>query len=94
MSITTFQNILTSFRKLAFSERDKGDKFERLMQAYLKTDPKYAYTFRNVWLWNEFAARKDFGGQDTGIDLVDKINRVFSTTAPKYRSFIIRFDYL
>ena len=49
------------------SERDKGDRFERLMQAYLKTDPKYAYKFKNVWLWNEFPARKDFGGTDTGI---------------------------
>ena len=65
-----FNSILTKFRKSAFSERDKGDKFERLMQAYLQTDPKYAYRFKKVWLWNEFAARKDFGGQDTGIDLV------------------------
>jgi len=66
----TFNTILTKFRKSAFSERDKGDKFERLMQAYLQTDPKYAYRFKNVWLWNEFPGRKDFGGQDTGIDLV------------------------
>lgn len=40
------------------------------MQAYLQTDPKYAYRFKYVWLWNEFPGRKDFGGQDTGIDLV------------------------
>nr|GEZ61578.1 hypothetical protein [Tanacetum cinerariifolium] len=24
----------------------------------------------NVWLWNDFPSRKDFGGNDTGIDLV------------------------
>jgi len=67
---TTFQTILTSFRKLAYSERDKGDKFERLMQAYLQTDPKYAYLFKKVWLWSEFHGKKDLGGQDSGIDLV------------------------
>ena len=39
----SFQAILTKYRKDSFSERDKGDRFERLMQAYLKTDPKYAY---------------------------------------------------
>jgi predicted helicase len=40
------------------------------MQAYLQTDPKYAYRFKHVWLWNEFPGRHDFGGTDTGIDLV------------------------
>lgn len=63
----TFQKILDQFRKSAYSERDKGDKFERLMQAYLQTDPKYAYFFKNVWLWSEFHGKSDLGGQDTGI---------------------------
>ena len=67
---TPFQKILSKFRKYATSERDKGDKFERLMQAYLQTDPLYAHSFKNVWLWNDFPARKDFGGSDIGIDLV------------------------
>lgn len=66
----SFQKILDKYRKLSFSERDKGDRFERLMQAYLQTDPKYAYQFKNVWLWNEFPGKKDLGGSDTGIDLV------------------------
>ena len=65
-----FTKILSHFRKTALSERDKGDKFERLMQVYLQTDPRYADLFTNVWLWNEFFANKDFGGKDTGIDLV------------------------
>lgn len=68
--MTPFQTILKQYRDLSFSERDKGDRFERLMQAYLQTDPKYADQFKYVWMWNEFPARKDFGGQDTGIDLV------------------------
>ena len=66
----TFQTVLNAFRKYAFSERDKGDKFERLMQAYLQTDPYYANRFKHVWMWNDFPSKKDFGGRDTGIDLV------------------------
>jgi len=66
----SFDRILEKYRKLSFSERDKGDRFERLMQAYLQTDPKYAYRFKNVWLWSEFPGKADLGGGDTGIDLV------------------------
>ena len=68
--MTTFNKILEKYRKISFSEKDKGARFERLMQAYLLTDPKYAYRFKKVWLWNEFPGRNDLGGGDTGIDLV------------------------
>lgn len=66
----SFLKVLEKYRKISFSERDKGERFERLMQAYLKTDPKYAYLFKSVWLWNEFPGKLDLGGGDTGIDLV------------------------
>lgn len=66
----TFKDIHTKYRTISFSERDKGDRFERLIQAYLKTDPKYAHQFEHVWLWNEFHAKDDLGSNDTGIDLV------------------------
>jgi predicted helicase len=66
----TFQNILQKYRKIAFSKEDLGARFEHLMQAYLQTDPKYAVLFKKVWLWNEFFAKDDLGGHDTGIDLV------------------------
>jgi len=66
----SFLKILEKYRKISFSERDKGDRFERLMQAYLLTDPQYANQFKSVWLWNEFPAKNDLGGNDTGIDLV------------------------
>lgn len=71
---TTFQTVLNNLRKAAFSERDKGDKFEKTMKTFLQTDPNYAYKFKSVWLWNDFPARKDFGGKDTGIDLVALTN--------------------
>ena len=66
----SFQKILDKYRKIAFSESDKGTRFERLMQVYLMTDPKYAHKFKNVWLWNQFPGKIDLGGGDTGIDLV------------------------
>lgn len=65
-----FRKLLDKYRKYAFSERDKGDKFERLMQAYLQTDPKYASRFKKVWIWENFPSKNDLGGNDTGIDLV------------------------
>lgn len=68
--VTTFNSLLEKYRKISFSERDKGDRFERLMQAYLKTDTQYANQFKEVWLWNEFPGKNDLGGNDTGIDLV------------------------
>lgn len=68
--MTTFNIILDKYRRISFSERDKGNRFERLMQAFLQTDPRYAYLFKRVWQWNEFPGKNDLGGQDTGIDLV------------------------
>ena len=68
--MASFQDILTQFRQESTTERDKGNRFERLMQLYLRTEPFYASRFKNVWLWEEFPFRKDLGGQDTGIDLV------------------------
>ena len=66
----TFQDILAKYRAVSFSERDKGDRFERLMQAFLQTVPWYAGTFQHVWLWREFPYKQNLGGKDTGIDLV------------------------
>lgn len=65
-----FNEILKKYRSVSFSERDKGDRFERLMQSYLKIDPIYANLFKKVWLWSEFPGKTDLGGKDTGIDLV------------------------
>lgn len=75
MTIMDFNQLLEKYRKLSFSERDKGDRFERLMRAYLMTDPKYAFRFSDVWLWKDFFGRKDLGGSDSGIDLVAKTHQ-------------------
>lgn len=70
--MNTIYDILSHFRATSFTEKEKGTQFERLMRAWLKTDARYAHLFEHVWLWEEFPSRKDFGGQDTGIDLVAK----------------------
>lgn len=71
--MTPFKNILERYRKYSFSESDKGTRFERLMQAYLLTDQKYASRLEKVWLWNQFPGKVDFGsGNDVGIDLVGR----------------------
>ena len=38
--MSKFHLILDKYRTHSFSERDKGDRFERLIQAYLQSDPK------------------------------------------------------
>lgn len=69
-TILSFKDVLTKFRNEAFSERDKGYKFEKLMKAYLEIAPEYNGKFKEVWLWEDFPYRRDFSGKDTGIDLV------------------------
>ena len=66
----SFTRILDKYRDESISQRDKGNKFELLMLRYLKTDPIYASTLSEVWLWDDFFAKEQFGGKDVGIDLV------------------------
>jgi len=66
----TFNSVLNKYRKVSFSERDKGTHFERLMRAYLLPDPQYTTQLKNVFLWEDFFACEELGGVDTGIDLV------------------------
>lgn len=68
--ILSFTDVLNKFRNEAFSERDKGTKFEKLMKSYLMIAPEYTGKFKEIWLWEDFPYRKDFSGKDTGIDLV------------------------
>jgi len=69
-----FDQILQKYRDTSVSERHKGYRFERLMQSFLKTYPIYDGDFTDIWLWEEFPSRADFGvgDKDLGIDLVAK----------------------
>ena len=65
-----FDQLLNKLRSAAFNEHDKGDRFERLMAAYLATDPQYANQFDQIWRWADWPLR---WGADAGIDLVAKL---------------------
>lgn len=67
----TFKEVLNKFRTKSFTPKEKGTKFEHLMKRWLLTDPRFNQ-LTHVWLWEEFPCKKDFGGNDTGIDLVAK----------------------
>lgn len=68
----SFSTVISKYRTLSFSKADQGNRFERLMKAFLLTAPIYkGERIQTVWLWNEFPSKADFGtGHDTGIDLV------------------------
>ena len=66
--MTSLYTLLDEFRETATSKRDLGDKFERLILVYLKTEPLYQDRFSEVWLWMDFPKRGNT--PDTGIDLV------------------------
>ncbi len=68
--MTTIHTILDEFKQAARDNRDKGDKFERLIASYLVTDPLYQDKYSDVWLWDEWPYREN--KPDTGIDLVLK----------------------
>ena len=63
-------DILAKVRQQSVTERQKGAVFEKLMQRWLQSDPRYCNLLKKVWLWDEFPAKGEFGGKDTGIDLV------------------------
>jgi predicted helicase len=68
--MTTIHDVLEQFREAATSNRDLGDKFERLIASYLTTDPLYQEKYSDVWLWSEWPGRAN--RPDVGIDLVAK----------------------
>lgn len=68
--MATIFDLLSDLRSLSLDERDKGDKFERLVKAYLKTDPEWTARFDDVWTWSEWEGRGNV--PDIGVDLVAK----------------------
>ena len=85
MSVTIHE-VLGDLRVTALDWRDQGDKFERLIQSYLRNDPAWTAKFSDVWLWTDWPERE--GRPDTGIDLVarnrddDRFTAVQCKSAP------------
>lgn len=60
--------ILDEIRSTSTSEKEKGDRFEKLMLLFFRKEPTYKSQFKNVWMWASWPGNK--GRPDTGIDLV------------------------
>lgn len=68
MPDVTVESLLTNLREASTSERDKGDRFEQLIQRWLLVEPLFEQRFDIVWPWMQWPDR---GNQaDRGIDLV------------------------
>ncbi|MFC9836509.1 DEAD/DEAH box helicase [Rhodococcus sp. NPDC127530] len=65
---TTVHDIIKAFRAVPTTNRERGDKFEKLMVQYFKHNPLHAQKYSDVWLWSQWPGRD--GKADTGIDLV------------------------
>ena len=72
--MNSFDTIIKKYREHSFSQRQKGEKFERLIWAYFLTEKIYRNTYQQVWMWDDFPYKGDFGGADFGIDLVGLTN--------------------
>lgn len=66
----TIYEVLDLFRSTAYTQKLKGEKFEKLMQRWLLTDPTYKNIFTKVWMWADSPCTATLGKQDLGIDLV------------------------
>jgi len=65
---SSVEALLADLAASATSERDKGDKFERLIRRFLAVDAGWAARFSEVFLWRDWPGRGD--RPDRGIDLV------------------------
>lgn len=73
--MTPLQSLLTSYREVSQSEREKGTYFEELIRTYFRYEASYAELYADVWLYGDWveevgAAEFGFDAKDTGIDLV------------------------
>jgi predicted helicase len=68
MNKLSIGTLLTAIRESSTSEKEKGDKFEKLMLSFFRIEPTYKAQFKSVWLWSDWPGNR--GLPDTGIDLV------------------------
>lgn len=64
------KDILIELENNSSSLRNKGTNFEILIKNWFLTTKLYADNIKEIWLWSEFPYKKQFGGSDSGIDLV------------------------
>ena len=81
-----------------FTQKFKGDVFERVTQAYLLTIPEYKSTLSDVWLTDEVPRtvlkKLNLPSKDFGVDLIAKTNRgEYWTIQCKFRTSNSALNY-
>lgn len=66
--MTTIDDVLDRIRESSENTKEVGDRFERLMLAFFRTDRTYRSLYPNAWLWSDWPGNE--GKVDTGIDIV------------------------
>jgi predicted helicase len=62
--------LLNRYREESTNEREKGDYFERVVKVYLENDDVQKQYYSAVETYSEWAKKKGWASNDTGIDLV------------------------
>jgi predicted helicase len=70
---SSLRQLLTQYREISKSEREKGTYFEKLAVAFLKNDPGMVQEYEDAWLFSDWAKTHRLDGRDIGIDAVAKI---------------------
>ena len=65
--MNTFNQLISTFSE---DNKTRGTEIEVLCKWILETDPVYANTLTDVWMWSDWPERWD--DQDLGIDLIAK----------------------
>ena len=68
--MSSFFDLINTYRTTAKTEREKGTYFELLCIKYFENEPFYADLFAAVQTYTEWAKEQGLSGKDTGIDLV------------------------
>ena len=70
---TPLRKLLSQYRDLSKTEREKGTYFERLAIVFLQRDPGMAQEYEDAWDYATWAKANGLPGADNGIDAVAKI---------------------
>ena len=68
--MTPLDLLLETYRTQTATQREKGTAFEKLIAAWLVTDPVQSKRIAQAELWSDWAKRHDADRADVGIDLV------------------------
>ena len=68
--MSTFFDLINTYRTIAKSEREKGTYFEALCIKFFENEPFYVDLFSKIQTYTEWAKEQNLSGKDTGIDLV------------------------